>query len=412
MNILLSFILSIVMVTTTVDSFRVATIARPVAVRQSITMQDTKKGVPSNFNYDPSNYKDSNSGNYRRLGDQLAARKAEDEQLLKERNELLRKEQMAAMFIKQENSTFWDTPGHSIVAKSDQFFIDPEVLQVIADLDNQLIGLKPVKEKMRRYAAQMLSHKIRQSIGIKAEIGPLHHVFTGNPGTGKTTVAMKMGELYQKMGFVNSGHTVQATRADLVGQYIGHTGPKTKEMITRSFGGILFIDEAYGLYKEDSRDYGSEVIEMLVKFMDNTENRDFVVVLAGYRNLMTKMLNANLNLMSRMGNWIDFPDYNDDELLEISNLLAKTYGYQYSRRAQAKFVEFMNLRKQFPYFSNARTVRNAMERARRVAATRILTDALDNGTKYTMDEIQSFSVGDFQLMINEISRLDRKTMLP
>lgn len=223
---------------------------------------------------------------------------------------------------------------------------------------------------------------------------------------------MKMGELYQKMGFVNSGHTVQATRADLVGQYIGHTGPKTKEMITRSFGGILFIDEAYGLYKEDSRDYGSEVIEMLVKFMDNTENRDFVVVLAGYRNLMTKMLNANLNLMSRMGNWIDFPDYDDGELLEISNLLAKTYGYQYSRRAQAKFVEFMNLRKQFPYFSNARTVRNAMERARRVAATRILTDALDNGTKYTMDEIQSFSEGDFQLMINEISRLDRKTMLP
>jgi hypothetical protein len=164
MNILLSFILSIVMVTTTVDSFRVATIARPAAGRQSITMQDTKKGVPSNFNYDPSNYKDSNSGNYRRLGDQLAARKAEEEQLLKERNELLRKEQMAAMFIKQENSTFWDTPGHSIVAKSDQFFIDPEVLQVIADLDNQLIGLKPVKEKMRRYAAQMLSHKIRQYV--------------------------------------------------------------------------------------------------------------------------------------------------------------------------------------------------------------------------------------------------------
>lgn len=223
---------------------------------------------------------------------------------------------------------------------------------------------------------------------------------------------MKMGELYQKMGFVNSGHTVQATRADLVGQYIGHTGPKTKEMITRSFGGILFIDEAYGLYKEDSRDYGSEVIEMLVKFMDSTENSDFVVVLAGYRNLMTKMLNANLNLMSRMGNWIDFPDYNDGELLEISGLLANNYGYKYSPRAQAKFVEFMNLRKEFPYFSNARTVRNAMERARRVAATRILNDALDNGTKYTMDEIQSFSEVDFQLMINEISRLDRKTMLP
>ena len=264
---------------------------------------------------------------------------------------------------------------------------------------------------------------------------------------------MKMGQLYKEMGFVNTGHTVQATRADLVGQYIGHTGPKTKEMITRSFGGILFIDEAYGLYKEDSRDYGSEVIEMLVKFIDMTENKDFVLVLAGYRNLMTRMLNANLNLMSRMGNWIDFPDYDGEELNQISGLLARDYGYSYPPEARwgcieniffchdkrgqrrtwyldsftplltltyptvlshhrAKFVEFMDLRKEFPYFSNARTVRNCMERARRVAATRILTDALDNGTKYTMQEIQTFNANDFQIMIDEIMPLARTTMLP
>lgn len=381
-----------------------------VSLRGELYMSTPVKGA--GFNYDPSNYKDSNSGNYRRLSDQLAARKAEEDKLMKEREELLRKEQMAAMFLKKENSTFWDTPGDLVVATSDKFFVDPAVLQVIEDLDNQLIGLKPVKEKMRRYASQMLTHKIRNSIGVKSEIPPLHHVFTGNPGTGKTTVAMKMGELYQKMGFINSGHTITATRADLVGQYIGHTGPKTKEMITRSFGGILFIDEAYGLYKEDSRDYGSEVIEMLVKFMDTTANSDFVVVLAGYRNLMTRMLNANLNLMSRMGNWIDFPDYDDGELLEISQLLARTYGYSYPDSAKEKFVEFMNLRKEFPYFSNARTVRNCMERARRVAATRILSDALDNGTLYTMGEIQTFSPTDFQMMIDEIARLDRKTMLP
>lgn len=183
-------------------------------------------------------------------------------------------------------------------------------------------------------------------------------------------------------------------------------------MITRSFGGILFIDEAYGLYKEDSRDYGSEVIEMLVKFIDTTQNEDFIVVLAGYRNLMTRMLNANLNLMSRMGNWIDFPDYSGDELLQISALLAKSYSYNYSPEAKAKFVEFMELRKQFPYFSNARTVRNAMERARRIAATRILNDALDQGTKYTMDEIQTFIPGDFQLMVDEIKDLPRTSMLP
>jgi len=257
------------------------------------------------------------------------------------------------------------------------------------------------------------SHNIsHRAINLKSEIPPLHHVFTGNPGTGKTTVAMKMGELYQQMGFISTGHTVQATRADLVGQYIGHTGPKTKEMITRSFGGILFIDEAYGLYKEDSRDYGSEVIEMLIKFIDTTENSDFVLVLAGYRNLMTKMLNANVNLMSRLGNWIDFPDYDDDELTQISTLLARNYGYVYGAQSKAKFVEFMALRKQFPYFSNARTVRNCMERARRIAATRILKDALDKGTKYTMEEIQTFSPGDFQIMIDEIKNLPRTAMLP
>jgi len=378
--------------------------------RNSYDLKMQERGA--NFNYDPSNYKDSNDGNYRRLSDQMSAIKAEEDKLKREAEEIIRKEQMAKMFLKKENETFWTTPDDTVVATSDQYYISPSVLQVISDLDNQLIGLQSVKDKMRRYAAQMLQHKIRQGFGLKTEIPPLHHVFTGNPGTGKTTVAMTMGRLYKEMGFINSGHTVQATRADLVGQYIGHTGPKTKEMITRSFGGILFIDEAYGLYKEDSRDYGSEVLEMLVKFMDTTENSDFVIILAGYRNLMTKMLNANLNLMSRMGNWIDFPDYNDDELLEISQLLANTYGYNYDNEAQGTFKEFMRIRKEFPYFSNARTVRNCMERARRIAATRILGSALGSGTKYTMDEIQTFNSADFQVMVDEIKDLDRATMLP
>lgn len=408
----LIFIVLVTLIAVTSFNFGTVTTTRQNSNARSFGPLMAAPSKGTGFNYDPSNYKDSNNANYRRLSDQLAAVKAEDEKLKRERDELIRKETMAAMFLKQENTTFWETPGSTIVATDDKFFISPEVLQIITDLDNQLIGLKPVKEKMRRYASQMLSHKIRGQFGIKSEIPPLHHVFTGNPGTGKTTVAMKMGELYKEMGFINSGHTVQATRADLVGQYIGHTGPKTKEMITRSFGGILFIDEAYGLYKEDSRDYGSEVIEMLVKFMDTTKNSDFVIVLAGYRNLMTRMLNANLNLMSRMGNWIDFPDYDDSELLQISQLLANTYGYNYNPESQAVFTEFMNLRKEFPYFSNARTVRNCMERARRIAATRILSDALDKGTKYTMDEIQTFSPDDFKLMVNEIKALPRDTMLP
>ena len=408
------------------DAFTVQTGMR--AAKRGLYMSDEKpptagkamnldikkpKATGAGFNYDPSNYKDSaNEGNYRRLSDQQAAIKAENDKLAKEREELIRQEKMAKMMLKAENETFWNTPGDTVVATSEKFFVPPSVIAVIDDLDNQLIGLQPVKDKMRRYAGQMLSQQIRKDAGVRAEIPPLHHVFTGNPGTGKTTVAMKMGELYREMGFINSGHTVQATRADLVGQYIGHTGPKTKEMITRSFGGILFIDEAYGLYKEDSRDYGSEVIEMLVKFIDNTKNKDFVICLAGYRNLMTKMMNANLNLMSRMGNWIDFPDYDEQELLDISSLLAGQYSYSYPEPAQKKFNEYMTVRKEFPYFSNARTVRNAMERARRIAATRILTDALDNGTKYTMDEIQTFGEGDFQIMIDEIKDLPRDSMLP
>merc|ERR1711998_80601 len=379
-----------------------------------------KMGLPTNddskgtkFKYDPSNYRDSaNDGNYRRLSDAMAAAKAEDEKLAAEAKAILEAEAKEKAFLAQENATFWNTPGDQVICESSELFIPPNVLQVIEDLDKELIGLKPVKEKMRRYAAQMLNHKIREKAQIKSAIPPLHHVFTGNPGTGKTTVAMKMGELYNEMGFIGSGHTVQATRADLVGQSMGHTGPKTKEMITRSFGGILFIDEAYGLYKEDSRDYGSEVLEMLVKFMDNVPTTDFVVVLAGYRDLMTKMLNANLNLMSRMGNWIDFPDYDDNELLQVSELYANMYSYGYPADAKATFSEFMKLRKEFPYFSNARTVRNAMERARRIAATRILEDALSNGTKYTMDEIQSFQAQDFQFMVDEIKNLSRETMLP
>lgn len=373
---------------------------------------EAKKGKGVSFNYDPSKYKDTNSANYRRLNSQLKEVKEEEENKKKAKDEVKRKEQMRLLFLSQEEKIFWETPGDKIVGSSGTHFVSPAVEQIIADLDNELIGLTSVKQKMRRYASQMLTHKIRNDIEIKSEIPPLHHVFTGNPGTGKTTVAMKMGELYANMGFVSKGHTVQATRADLVGQYIGHTGPKTREMILQSFGGILFIDEAYGLYKEDSRDYGSEVLEMLVKFIDTTSNSDFVLVLAGYRDQMTRMLQANLNLMSRMGNWIDFPDYDDNELLQISELLSNNYDYSYPTPAKDKYVEYMNLRKEFPYFSNARTVRNCMERARRISATRILNDALDNGTKYTMSEIQTFLPSDFQYMIDEIKGLPRDTMLP
>lgn len=226
---------------------------------------------------------------------------------------------------------------------------------------------------------------------------------------------MKLGELYKEMGYVNIGHTVVASRAELVGQYIGHTGPKTKELMMRSFGGILFIDEAYGLYKGDptARDYGNEVLEQVIKFMDSTDdNGEFVVVMAGYKDLMQEMLQNNLKLMVRMGNWVDFPDYNNAELLEISTLLANNYGYGYPEPAKNKFVEYMNVRKEFPWFSNARTVRNAMERARRVSANRIMLEGLSNGKDYAVDSIFSYDERDFQYMIDEIIHLPRNESLP
>lgn len=255
---------------------------------------------------------------------------------------------------------------------------------------------------------------LHRSLGLRPFIPPLHHTFTGNPGTGKTTVAMKMGEMYKAMGIISTGHTVIATRADLVGQYVGHTGPKTKDIITKSFGGILFIDEAYGLYKgEDSRDYGSEVINLLVKFMDTMPNGEFVVMLAGYKDQMTKLLKNNLGLMSRMGNWIDFPDYNDDELVLISQLLARKYGYSYDRAAQYKFLELMRLRKEFPFFSNARTVRNAMERARRISATRTMREVMSwpGDQDIELESLQTIKAEDFQQLIDEISPLPRDTLL-
>lgn len=422
-------IASLVCLSTTVNTFQVTNYGRALFFASSpapsssssssssvLRMSDDgeqPKGV--NFNYNPANFKDSNSGNYRRLSDQLAAAKYEEEKLQKEAEEIERKEKMLEMLRQKESDIFFNTPPDKVVASSDKFFVQPEILQVIADLDKELIGLKPVKEQMRQLASLYMVNRIRDSLGLPVEKPMLNHIFTGNPGTGKTTVAMKLGELYKAMGYVATGHTIVASRAELVGQYIGHTGPKTKELMLRSFGGILFIDEAYGLYKGDptARDYGNEVLEQLIKFMDSTDEAgEFVVVMAGYKDLMQEMLQNNLKLMVRMGNWIDFPDYNNPELLEISSLLARNYGYDYPPAAQNKFVEFMNLRKEFPWFSNARTVRNAMERARRVAANRIMVEGLSTGSDYHVKNIFSYDPKDFQYMIDEIIHLPRNESLP
>lgn len=223
---------------------------------------------------------------------------------------------------------------------------------------------------------------------------------------------MKLSELYHKTGLISSGHTVVATRADLVGQYIGHTGPKTKEMILKSFGGILFIDEAYGLYKEESRDYGSEVLSMLIKFIDNTPRTDFVVVMAGYHDRMENMMSKNIRLFNRIGNWIDFPDYNEEELLQIAEVFVKKSNFRFGPKARGTFAEFMKLRKEFPYFSNARTVRNAIEKARTIAASRAITDMVERDVIYSEQDVFTLRSSDFQKMIDTIKDMPRDSQLP
>ena len=195
--------------------------------------------------------------------------------------------------------------------------------------------------------------------------------FTGNPGTGKTTVALRMAEILHRLGYVRKGHLVAVTRDDLVGQYIGHTAPKTREVLKRAMGGVLFIDEAYYLYRpENERDYGQEAIEILLQEMENHRD-DLVVILAGYKDRMEQFFRSNPGLSSRIAHHIDFPDYTPAELLAIAHLMLKQMQYTLSREAEAALREYIELRQTQPNFANARSIRNALDRARLRQASRL-----------------------------------------
>ena len=195
--------------------------------------------------------------------------------------------------------------------------IETGVEQVLLELDKTLIGLSPVKTRIRETAALLLVEKAREKLGLAHETPTLHMSFSGNPGTGKTTVALRMAELLHKLGYVRKGHLVSVTRDDLVGQYIGHTAPKTKEVLKKAMGGVLFIDEAYYLYRpENERDYGQEAIEILLQVMENNRD-DLVVILAGYKSRMNTFFESNPGFRSRIAHHIEFPDYSNSELLEI-----------------------------------------------------------------------------------------------
>jgi probable Rubsico expression protein CbbX len=249
---------------------------------------------------------------------------------------------------------------------------DSHVGDVLDELERDLVGLVPVKSRIRDVAALLLIDRLRRNLGLSAGAPSLHMSFTGNPGTGKTTVAMRMAQILHRLGYVRKGHLTAVTRDDLVGQYIGHTAPKTREVLKRAMGGVLFIDEAYYLYRpENERDYGQEAIEILLQVMEN-QREDLVVILAGYKDRMETFFRSNPGLSSRIAHHIDFPDYSTEELLAIGRIMLERMQYRLSDRADEVFREYVARRKARPHFANARSIRNALDRARLRQASRLL----------------------------------------
>ena len=255
-----------------------------------------------------------------------------------------------------------------------QVLADSQVEAVLDELDRELVGLKPVKQRIRDIAALLVIDRLRAGMGLQSQVPSLHMCFSGNPGTGKTTVALRMAQILHRLGYVRKGHVVSVTRDDLVGQYIGHTAPKTKEVLKKAMGGVLFIDEAYYLYRpENERDYGQEAIEILLQVMENHRD-DLVVILAGYKDRMDTFFQSNPGMSSRIAHHLDFPDYASDELLHIAQMMLAQQRYRFSPEALEAFEQYLGLRLQQPHFANARSVRNALDRARLRQASRLFAD--------------------------------------
>jgi len=249
-----------------------------------------------------------------------------------------------------------------------------QVETVFGELDRDLVGLAPVKQRIRDIAALLVIDRLRLGLGLQAQAPSLHMSFTGNPGTGKTTVALRMAEILHRLGYVRKGHLVAVTRDDLVGQYIGHTAPKTREVLKKAMGGVLFIDEAYYLYKpENERDYGQEAIEILLQVMENQRD-DLVVILAGYQDRMETFFHSNPGMSSRIAHHLDFPDYSQDELARIADRMLDGMSYRFAEGARETFADYLARRIAQPHFANARSVRNALDRARLRQASRLFAD--------------------------------------
>lgn len=270
-----------------------------------------------------------------------------------------------------------------------KLYAESNIDEALQTLDAELIGLKPVKTRVREIAALLLVERLRNSVGLSADPPPLHMSFTGNPGTGKTTVAMRMASILERLGYVRKGHLVAVTRDDLVGEFIGHTAPKTRAVIKKAMGGVLFIDEAYYLYRpENERDYGQEAIEILLQTMENQRD-DLVVIFAGYHDRMERFFSSNPGLGSRVAHHIDFPDYQDDELFEIAGRMLVQMQYRLSAEAQDALREYITLRRRQPHFANARSIRNALDRARLRQANRLFRGRSRSVTREMLATIEA-----------------------
>lgn len=277
-----------------------------------------------------------------------------------------------------------------------QILRDAEIEPVIESLEKELVGLAPVKARIRDIAAFLVVSRARSQLGLEAGTPSLHMCFTGNPGTGKTTVAMRMAEILHRLGYVRKGHVVSVTRDDLVGQYIGHTAPKTKDVLKKAMGGVLFIDEAYYLYRpENERDYGQEAIEILLQVMENHRD-DLVVILAGYKDRMDTFFRSNPGMSSRIAHHIDFPDYSESELVQIATRMVGTMNYTLDDEAQQVMQTYIQLRRQQPHFANARSIRNALDRARLRQANRIFRLAMDGNANVDAKALSTICAEDIR----------------
>jgi len=286
------------------------------------------------------------------------------------------------------------------VVDVDSVLRESQVEAVLAQLDHDLVALAPVKTRLREIAALLVVERLRRQVGLAAEAPSLHMSFTGHPGTGKTTVALRMAEILHRLGYLERGHLVAVTRDDLVGQYVGHTAPRTREVISRALGGVLFIDEAYHLHRRDNeRDYGQEAIEILLQAMES-ERSNLVVILAGYRDRMDDFFRSNPGMFSRIAHHIDFPDYTVDELLEIARLMLRRQQYELTDDALDAFRAYIERRIRQPHFANARSIRNAIDRARLRQAGRIFA----RGGLLTRDDLVRIEAED--ILRSRVFRVD------